>query len=332
MAKATTQLLDHGHSIYREAMQQTAKALCKGIVKKRALGAVCFIYGSLLLGGEPKVVSEKCYPVSDQKETRIYRDVVLKSDEANEVRFTLSLPEKISSEGLPCIIIVGGLETGRESLQFIPEHGQYALIGYEYPHVLKALHRLRLLWQLFAVRREMIRIPSQILAMVQYVEQEPWFNQRPVDMMGYSFGAGFIPVTYVHAKQANKRLGPGVMAYGGAGIQCLVRANFPGPLWVKRIVARWSKSFFRAVDPIHYAPEMEGNFLLINGRYDTQVPFKCATRLQHLVPEPKTIINLETEHMSPQNTALTLRLIQLSREWLDQQRDLPKSKKESPSL
>lgn len=305
------------------AARNIGKALYSGLVKKGALGACYFVYSSLLLGGEPKVVLEKHYPIFDQKEKRIYRDVVLKSDEANEVRFTLSLPEKISSEGLPCIIIVGGLETGRESLQFIPEHGQYALIGYEYPRRLKALRSIRFLWRRFAVRQEMIRIPSQIFAMVQYIEKEPWFNRQPVDVMGYSFGAVFIPLIYVKAKRANKKLGPGVMAYGGAGIQCLVRANFPGPVWAKNIAARWGRSFFRAVDPVHYAPVMEGNFLLINGIYDTQVPLKCAKRLQHLVPEPKTVINLETEHMSPQNTALTLRLIQLSRKWLDQQRNLP---------
>ena len=115
-------------------------------------------------------------------------------------------------------------------------------------------------------------------------------------------------------------LGPGVMAYGGAGIQCLIRANFPGPRWLKAMAAKYGEKFFRPIDPMDYAPEMKGNFLMINGIYDTQIPFKCARCLQDLVPEPKTIINLETQHMSPENVELTLRLIQLSRTWLDENR------------
>ncbi|MEM7175671.1 MAG: hypothetical protein AAF443_07085 [Chlamydiota bacterium] len=269
---------------------------------------------------ESTVVSDKQYYVSDQEEVRVYRDLVLDCGNQGEARFTISLPEHIPSEGIPCIIIVGGLKTGRESLQFIPNHGNYALVGYEYPQKLRHLQKIDLLWHFFSVRKTLFHVPTQILSMAQYLAAQPWIDGEPISIMGYSFGSIFVPVTYVDADCRKMALGPGVMAYGGAGIRCLIRANFPGPRWIKSIAANCGEKLFRPIDPIDYAPAMKGNFLMINGIYDTQVPLSCAHCLQDLVPKPKTVINLETQHMSPENTELTLKLIRLSRNWLDENR------------
>ncbi|WP_194847395.1 hypothetical protein [Candidatus Neptunochlamydia vexilliferae] len=40
---------------------------------------------------------------------------------------------------------MGGLQTGRESLQFIPDHKEYPLVVYEYPEAIKELHKTTIL-------------------------------------------------------------------------------------------------------------------------------------------------------------------------------------------
>ncbi|QVL56994.1 MAG: hypothetical protein KFB93_06325 [Simkaniaceae bacterium] len=268
------------------------------------------------------VTSEKRYQVPDNLEIRSYEDIVLDCGKAGEANFTISLPEKIRPEGLPTILIVGGLKTGRESLQFIPDHGEYALVAYEYPKRLKTLHKINVILHLYRVRKAALEVPQELIAMIKYLRKQPWMNKEPISLMGYSFGATFMPVTYVEAEKEGIPLGPGVMAYGGAGIYCLFKANLPLPNFLKEPVATMAAATFKPIDPILYAPHMKGEFLIINGIYDSQIPVKCAERLQELVPEPKTVINLETEHMSPQNPDLNLRLINISRKWLDEKRQL----------
>lgn len=273
-----------------------------------------------LFGENYTVLSENRYQVPAQQEMRTYIDVVLDCDKAGEASFTMSLPEKVPPKGLPTILIVGGLKTGQESLQFIPDHGEYALIAYEYPKRLKTLHKINVLLHIYTVRKAALEVPIELIDMLHYLYKQPWINEEPISLMGYSFGATFMPVTYVTAENEGLKLGPGVMAYGGAGVYCLFKENLPLPDFLKDPVATMAAATFKPIDPIIYAPKMKGDFLIINGIYDSQIPLKCAHRLQDLVPEPKTVMNLETEHMSPQNPDLNLRLINISRTWLEEKK------------
>lgn len=281
-----------------------------------------FLLFTLSLCGKENylLISEKHYKVPDKQEMRSYTDVVLDCGKAGEANFTISLPEKVPEGGLPTFLIVGGLKTGRESLQFIPDHGEYALIAYEYPKRLKTLHKINVLLHIYTVRKAALEVPVELISMLHYLYDQPWINKEPISLMGYSFGATFMPVTYVTAENEGLKLGPGVLAYGGAGIYCLFKANLPLPDFLKKPVASMAAATFKPIDPILYAPKMKGDFLIINGIYDSQIPLECAYRLQNLVPYPKTIMNLETEHMSPKNSDLNLRLINISRSWLDEKR------------
>jgi len=260
------------------------------------------------------------YKVHDSVEERTYMDVTLDCGKNGEALFTISLPEKIPPEGLPCYLIVGGLKTGKESLQFIPDHGNYALVAYEYSDMLKKLHQVNVLWHLYTVRKAALEVPPELIGIIKYLYKQPWINPDPISLMGYSFGATYMPVTYVKAEEEGLKLGPGVLCYGGAGIYCLFKANLPLPNFLKDPVASMAAALFKPIDPIFYAPKMHGEFLILNGICDVQIPMKCANRLQELVPEPKTIMNLETEHMHPKSMELNLKLINISRKWLDEKR------------
>ena len=264
-----------------------------------------------------EVILEKSYEEKDAKEIRIYKDVILDCGEANKAQFTISLPKKIPQQGLPCVVIVGGLMTGRDSLRFIPTHGNTILVAYEYADILKKVNRVNILWNLFRVRKAILDISPQLLSMVRYLKTKSYVCKMPISFMGYSFGSIFIPITFVNARCQSLPLKYGVIAYGGAGIYPLFQENLPLPRFLKNPVANIAAALFKSVDPIIYAPKMQGEFLIINGIYDKQIPFKAAKRLQALVPKPKTIINLKTDHMHPDNKELILCLINLSRNWLE---------------
>jgi len=275
-----------------------------------------------------QVILEKQYEETDNEEVRHYEDVILDCGRDGEAHFTISVPKKIPPEGLTCNLIVGGLTTGRESLRFIPDHGEYALVAYEYSDALKKLKEIDVIWNVYSVRKALLQVSPQLIAIIKYLQKKSWMSKDPIDLMGYSFGGVFIPVTYVNAEKEGISLGKGVMAYTGAGVYCLLKANVSVPNFLKSPVATIGAALFKPMDPLTYAPQMKGDFLIINGIYDDQAPPECAERLQKIVPEPKTIINLETGHMSSENTELTLRLIKISRNWL-QEKSLPYTKTHS---
>jgi len=269
-----------------------------------------------------EVVDIKQYEEKDNEDVRIYRDVTLDCGKSGRALFTISVPKEIPKEGVPCVLIIGGLMTGRDRLRFIPDHGPFALGAFAYGETLKKLRKFKVLWNLFAVRNAVMDVCPQLLAVTEFLEKQPWMGADPIDVMGYSFGSLFVPSTYVRAEEKGLKLGSAVMCYGGAGIYCLLKANLKVPQFLRRPVAEMASAFFKPMDPLLFAPKMKGRFLILNGIYDKQIPFGCAQRLQESIPEPKTVINLETEHMSAKNTELTLRLINISRVWLDEQRHM----------
>ena len=274
-----------------------------------------------LNGDEPTKISiAKQYQESDENEIRLYEDLILDCGSNGKANFTISLPEKIPAEGLPCIIIVGGLETGRKSLKFIPNHGQYALIAYEYPPALQALKKISVVKHIIFVRKAMNQVPNQLIDVIHYVREQPWINKEPISFMGYSFGSIFIPAIYYKAEEEGIPIGPGVLAYGGAGIYCLAEGCLPFPTFINKPIARYAAFLFKPMDPIWYASKIKSEFLIINGLYDKQIPSNCAHCLQQMIPSPKTIINLETGHINPKNPDLILRIINMSRSWLEEKR------------
>jgi hypothetical protein len=61
---------------------------------------------------------------------------------------------------------------------------------------------------------------------------------------------------------------------------------------------------------------MKNEFLIINGTLDHQIPMDSWKSLHQLVPDPKSIIILEEGHMHPRKHDLTLKLVNISKEWL----------------
>lgn len=248
---------------------------------------------------------------------RHVQDVNLLTRDGDTIRFAVSLPANIPAQGLPTVVILGGLEIGRESLQYIPNQGANAVIAYEYPYSQTYWYHRSGLGELIRVRRAVLKVPAQISVILRWVELQPWYNQRPSVLLGYSFGAMFIPAAY-HMAQANGLApAPVVIAYGGADIYRLLRTNlFFLHEWQKIPVAFLFAEAIRPIEPTLHTSIFQTEVLLINGLRDQQIPRECARKLQQAVPEPKTIIELDEGHMNPDNPALTFRLVNISREWL----------------
>ncbi|KPK32650.1 MAG: hypothetical protein AMS24_03505 [Chlamydiae bacterium SM23_39] len=257
---------------------------------------------------EPVILSEK----KDFKKSRIYKNMSF-FYKKKKILFCLSLPLE-KKHNLSSIIVLAGLETGQENLKYIFDKGNYAFIGYEYPSILKK--KKFSFSEILSLKRETEAIPSEILEITEWIKSQNWSNKK-ISICGFSFGAMFIPSIYHLSEKKTISLSPGIIAYGGADLFPIFYINFPGSSFTKFIKASLATLLFKKLKPSSHLPYLKNNFLIINGRNDPYIPFKQAQKLQKLTPYPKTIINLDTTHLSPKKTELLKTLNIICKEWLD---------------
>jgi len=266
-----------------------------------------------------KIIYENSYKSHDLFEKRVYTDITLDIAGAGKAHFTLSLPETIPKEGLKCIFVASGLDTGRKSLDYIRDQSNYAIISYEYPALIRSLKSRSLVLKIRHLREKILMVPQQWVSIILWIEQQQWCKNEPISIVGFSFGSLFVPATYHLAQVEKVQLGPGVIGYGGAGLLCLLNANLKLPGLVKTPVAWLTSILLRPIDPIVHAKYLQNTFLIINGIYDRMIPAKCRKKIQEIIPDPKKIINLKTEHMNPSNQALLDELIEITKDFLENQ-------------
>jgi len=323
-------------SIHKGDRDLKNRPLLKVVMKSLKFWVCCFITIATAIGlsywlknpmdelnkGIPviKLVQETVYEEKDGEALRTYHDLVLDIGPYGLAKFTVSLPEKIPEGGLPTALVVNGLDTGRKCLKLIQEHGNAALIAFEYPSMLHKMKSIAAVFYFRSARRSALAVPGQLVSIARWAQEQSWHDKSPVSTIGFSLGAEFLPAALHLACSEKVCLGPAVLAYGGAGLFSIFYA-IPGHFLLKCLRAIGGAILFHPLEPEKHLPHIQGEFLLINGIYDQLIPLSAAKKMQELFPEPKTIINLETEHVKPNDPELLGKLIRIARDWLEEKRE-----------
>jgi hypothetical protein len=263
------------------------------------------------------LVSDSVFQADFLPEERIYHAMIVKNRQQVEINFLVSQPVDIPPEGLPVVLILGGLEVGKYTLKYIPDPGQNIIVTYQYPYHPEYWYKGSAIEEIPAIRSSVLTVPSQVLSLINWISAQSWADKNRITITGYSFGALFIPAIYRLAAQNHVLLKFGVIAYGGVDLyQLLVTnmTNFSQPL---RSIFSWLAAIaLRGIEPAAHAPFMRAEFLVINGTLDHQITEDSWRGLHLLIPKPKTIVILEEGHMHPRKVELTRRLVTLSHKWL----------------
>jgi hypothetical protein len=266
---------------------------------------------------EAWLVKQDSTLMQHQSERRYYQDVTLCCDRLDSIKFTVSFPYEFSEKKLPVILILGGLEIGKESLKYIPFHGKNILIAYQYPYSPRYWYDGVPVNQIPLIRKAVLSVPAQVVLAIKWIRQQIWCDPDKFSILGYSFGAMFVPACCHLAQERKIDYGPVILAYGGADLFTLLHSNlkFLNPL-MRFLVSGLATLGIYPVEPALHLPHLKGKFLLINSRNDEKIPVECWQKFQELTPETKSIVLLDEGHMNPAKKELTATVINISYLWL----------------
>lgn len=266
-----------------------------------------------------QVLSRQSDVVYLADEKRLYSDIQLYSPYSSGIRFTVSTPLEPDSM-YPVIILLGGLEIGRYSLNYLPEQGNNVIIAYEYPYRPQYWYDAPGIHQLEWIRQSALMVPYEISVVTRWIHQQDWYNRKPVILMGYSFGALFIPAIAAYAAEINIHFSPVIIAYGGGNLPQILKANLKKlPSLIRHPLSWYFSRALYPLEPVRYTRYLPPEVLIINGIKDKQIPIQSAKELYQSIIPPPDLILLNEGHMHPRKTYLIDSLIVLSKTWLLQQ-------------
>ena len=256
--------------------------------------------------------------VTASGETRRFVDMLLQTGSGESIVCTLSLPSDLAPGGekLPVVLILGGLSSGRMSLKYVQVHGRNVLVGYQYPYTQGTWYENAGPGEIPRIRRAVHAVPAQCSALVEWIQQQPWADAGRVQLLGYSFGALFTPAALRVMQADHLTIPTATIAFGGADLGAIGAQNIGGPRGARKLVVWLAASALRPIEPELHLPHLRGEFLLISGTHDAMIPVRCAQRLQDLTPDPKTIVNLDAEHLDPRRPEQMQLVVQINRTWL----------------
>lgn len=313
---------DRGRPLLRRSLWIAAVALLAALGAALAWAAFQHLRDPVTAldreAGDVRVVRDSAYRATTSGgEERIYRDLTLATAAAGTVRIATSRPASPPTHDLPLAFIVGGLRTGRAALDFVPRHGNNVLAAYEYPGGGADRFDGVGLADAPAIRRALLGVPAQIRAAGEFLRRAPDVDPERTSLLGYSLGALFVPAAQRLAAARGAPFRALVLAYGGADLARLIRANLDlRPALLRRIAARAAATAIRPLEPALHLPHLPGEFLVLHGTGDERIPEASARRLIRLTPEPREVVRLEGAHMGPGRDEVNEQVVRRSQAWL----------------
>jgi hypothetical protein len=185
------------------------------------------------------------------------RHYVLRADELTPVGLTVSLPDPLSEQPLPVLVVLGGANPGRKNLRQVPTAGTYVLVGYDWPLPRKLPKGLDLARALPDVYPRMLEVPGQVAAVIGWIADQAWADPGRISLLGFSLGALVAPAAQRMARSNGHDVGWTVLAYGGADLGEILAAHPKANLgWSKPWVGAAANLLLRPLEPAEHLPEL----------------------------------------------------------------------------
>jgi len=218
-------------------------------------------------------------------------------------------PQTSSHDRFPAIILLGGKATGKYAVDYVLDVSNTIIVAPDYPYEPRESYTLTgFLSDVPDIRQAIIDMVPSVMVILDYLMTRPDVDTTRIVMLGYSFGAPFVPAILAH----DRRPAAAAMVYGGGELRTLIRHNvrrYRGPL-MSEFVGSLSGLLLRPVEPLRYVDQIAPiPLIMLNGTEDEQIPRENTMMLFERAKEPKKLLWLDSRHVNPRNVELTRKII-----------------------
>lgn len=196
----------------------------------------------------------------------------------------------------PVFVILGGVGTGRRTIDYLGDTHGVVLFALDYPYEGKrsGLSTLEFLSSLPGMRRAVINTVPAVQLAVDYLLSRSDVDPDRIILASGSVGAILSPAVAA----TDPRIDALVVLFGGGDIQSLIRTNLDRPFWMTVPAAWLGKVITAPVEPLRYIGEVSPRpTFFLNGTEDLGFPVASVRLLHDAAREPKTIRWIEAGHV-----------------------------------
>ncbi len=225
-----------------------------------------------------------------------YFSVSLRNDHDIAVKGYLKVPAE-TGELYPAFLVLGGLRTGRKTLDYIHNTRKVILLALDYPYEGKTsrMSVYEFVSTIPRIRRAIIETVPAAQAAVDYLLKRDDVDPDRIVLIGGSLGAFFVPALTV----VDERIAAAAMLFGGGDIQAILSASTEVPRWLAAPVGWLGAVLVSPVEPLKYVSDISPRPLfMLNGTGDSQIPERCGRLLSDAAREPKTVRWIDAGHVN----------------------------------
>ncbi len=226
---------------------------------------------------------------------RAVYSIALGNDRGIELNGFLSAPEADGSR-YPALIVLGGLRTGRNTIDFLTGYEGIVILSLDYPYEGKRedLSALEFARSIPRIRRAVLRTVPEAMIGVDYLLTRSDVDPERIILVGGSLGALFIPAIAA----CDERIAAAALLFGGGDIEKLMKANLKGAGRLAAPAAWIAAVLLSPVEPADYIGEISPRPLfLLNGRNDPRIPSACVRVLEERAGENTTVRWIKAGHI-----------------------------------
>jgi pimeloyl-ACP methyl ester carboxylesterase len=251
------------------------------------------------------------------EDTKQLTEVTLVSDTGLEVRVRVRALGERTGTRYPAALMVGGMRTGRKTVDVPLETENLVLASVDYPYDGPIWPQgWQWVWYLFPLRRGFLETPPALLLAAQYLYTRDDVDPDRVSIIGVSLGVPFATATAA----TDRRLAGAALLHGGADIRRMAYYAYvdEGPRWVMGALAVITAWMVAPLEPAKYAGEIAPRpTLVVNATDDERIDPQSGDRLQRAVRQPKRVIWHESGHVHRSETEIVVELMEMTLEWMD---------------
>jgi predicted esterase len=256
-----------------------------------------------------------------ESDGHLFFEITLESSTGIRTNGFLKAPAETGAPR-PAFLILGGLRTGRKTIEYISNTSGIVMLALDYPYDGKT-DRMNV-WEFIGsvprIRRAVLDTAPAAMTAIDYLLDRDDVDPGRIIVIGGSLGAFFVPA---HAA-IDDRPAAAVMIYGAGDIQSILRASQDIPGILSRPAAWLGAVLVSPVEPLKYAGDISPRpLLMISGIQDPRIPTRCSRLLHDAAKEPKTVKWLDTGHVTIRDEEFHQLISETLIEWLIDQRLVP---------